>query len=174
MLKKSSIRLSTVFFLLLCFFSGCSKNKDSNIQSYLKGKLDGVAFECTSNIRAFKPMPVPGQGDDPTLIVTGDWPMYSLKLNIFGEGSSITTGDYVFRSDKNRSATLWHNGTVAYYAGHSSCLGCPAQLYGSGRITITEISEKILRGTFEFTTATDPVTMISKTVSEGEFYIKRN
>jgi hypothetical protein len=174
MKMKTIIRLTAALFLLLGFFSGCSKNNDTQIQSYLKGKLDGVAFECTSNIRAFKPMPVPGQGDDPTLIINGDWSMYSLKLNIYGEGSSIAVGPYIFQANKNRSATLWHNGLVPYYAGNSSCLGCPIQLYGSGRITILEISEKIIKGTFEFTTAVDPVTMISKTVSEGEFYIHRN
>ena len=158
---------------ILFLFASCSKSKDFTT-SYLRGKIDGVAFDCNANIRAYKPMPVPGQGgSDPTLIITGNWSLYSLKLNIYGEGSSITAGAYVFQADKNRSATLWYNNIDAYYAGNGSIFS-PPQLYGSGRITILEINESYIRGTFEFTSGLDPATMISKTVSEGEFYIKRS
>ena len=151
----------------------CKKGSD-DFTNYIKGKLDGVAFESNSNIKAFKPMPVPGQnGSDPTLIITGDWPMYSLKLNIYGEGSSISKGTYVFQADKNRSATLWYNGVDAYYAGNGSSF-LPLQLHGSGRITILEISEKSIKGTFEFISEVNGANMLSKTVTEGEFHIKRS
>lgn len=169
---KSMLKFSAVAIGMLLLFANCSKPKDFTT-NYMRGKIDGVAFDCIANIKAFKPMPVPGQGSDPTIIITGNWPMYSLKLNIYGEGSSITAGTYVFQADKNRSATLWYNNIDAYYAGNGSIF-LPPQLHGSGRITILEISENFIRGTFEFTSEVDPGTMISKTVSEGEFYIKRS
>jgi hypothetical protein len=170
---KYMIMKKTIFILTIAFFiMSCKKNSD-DFTSYIKGKLDGVAFECTTNISANKPNPIPGQGSDPTIIITGDWPMYSLKLNIYGEGSNITTGSYVFQADKNRSATLWYNGVDAYYAGNGSMF-LPPQLHGSGRITIMEISEKFIKGTFEFISEVNGSTMLSKTVSEGGFYIKRS
>ncbi len=168
-MKKAFFILTAALFMISC------KKGSNDFTSYLKGKVDGVAFESNSNIKAFKPMPIPGQsGNDPTLIITGDWPMYSLKLNIYGEGSSISTGTYVFQAGKNRSATLWYNGIDAYYAGYNFCIGCPIQLYGSGRITILEISDKSIKGTFEFISAVNGATMLSKTVTEGEFNIKRS
>lgn len=159
---------------MLFLFTGCSKPKDFS-ESYLRGKIDGVAFEC-SNIRAHKPMPVPGSGggDDPTLIVTGEWPGYTIKLNIYGEGSSIIENIYGFQADKNRSATIWYNGVDAYYAGNGGGWGIPAYLAGSGSITILKINKNYIEGRFEFHTDVNGSTGLSKTVTDGDFYIKRS
>lgn len=99
--------------------------------------------------------------------------MYSIKLNIYGEGSSITTGTYVFQGGKNQSATIWQNNVDAYYAGNGGFFD-PIPLHGSGRITILEISEKYIKGSFEFVTDVNGYTGVSKTVTDGEFYIKRS
>ena len=55
---KLKIKFSVIPAILLLLFAGCSKPKDFS-SSYLKGKIDGVAFECTANISANKPEPIP-------------------------------------------------------------------------------------------------------------------
>lgn len=44
---------------------------------------------------------------------------------------------------------------------------------GTGKITILEINEKYNRRTFEFVTGINEAAGILKTVTNGEFYIKR-
>jgi hypothetical protein len=168
---KSITRQITVLFLLLSFFSGCSKNNDPQIQSYFKGKLDGVAFECTSNITANTPEPISGP-PDPTIRITGNWLNNSIKLMLISESSSITTTTYTFQADKNRSATLYI-GSEAYYAGPSGTFMPPA-LHGSGSITISEVSKNAVKGTFSFTSEISPATGLAKSITDGEFYVKRN
>jgi Family of unknown function (DUF6252) len=168
---KSIMKFSAMVACILLLFAGCSKPKDFS-DSYLKGKLNGVSFECNANISANKPEPIPGTGSDPTIRIYGEWPTHSIKLLIIGEGSSITTGSYVFQADKTRTAKLIDN-NVDYYAGNS-CTLSPPQLLGRGRITILEISDKYIKGTFEFITEVDSSTGVSKTVTDGEFYIKRS
>lgn len=158
--------------LVTVITSACKKDKVL-FQSYLKGKMNGVAFECNANISANKPEPIPGQGSDPTIRIWGEWPMHSIKLFITGEGVSLRAGSYVFEGGKNRSATILENNVDAYYAGDSG-FGDPIPLYGSGRITILEISKNYIKGSFEFVTTTYGITGMPKTVTDGEFYIKRN
>ena len=154
----------------------CSKADDFS-SNYLRGKINGEPFECTS-ISANKPMPTPGSGDDPTIIIEGRWPHYYIKLNIYGEGggagSSISEGNYLFQAYRNRSATIWENDVDVYYAGNGGGLGVPAYLAGSGRITIAKIDKNYIKGTFEFITEVNGATTLSKAVTDGEFYIKRN
>jgi hypothetical protein len=168
---KSITRQITVLFLLLSFFSGCSKNNDHQIQSYFKGKLDGVAFECTSNITANTPEPISGPAD-PTIRVTGNWLNNSIKLMLISESSSIATTTYTFQADKNRSATLYI-GIEGYYAGPSGTF-MPSALHGSGSITISEVSKNAVKGTFSFTSEISPATGLAKNITDGEFYVKRN
>jgi hypothetical protein len=174
---KFILNFSIVAAGILLLFANCSKPKDYSTD-YLKGNINGVAFEC-NNIKANTPMPGPsgsGGGNDPTIIITGEWPMYTLKLNIYGEGSSIATGTYVFQADKHRSATIWYNSVDAYYAGPSGggFSGLPLSLTGTGKITILEINKKYIKGSFEFVTAVSGVPGLSKTVTGGEFHIKRS
>ena len=89
------------------------------------------------------------------------------------KGRASQLGLMFSREIRNRSATLWYNGVDAYYAGNSSCLGCPMQLYGNGRITITEINEKSIKGTFEFNSAVNGATMLSKMVIKVNLYQKK-
>ena len=157
-------------FLLITtslFTTSCNKNKDA---SYLRGQLDGEHFECSSTVRANQPERIPGLGDDPTLRITAEWPSYSLKLVLI-TGGSIGKGTYPFELGKDRSAQMWQNSTDSYYAGNS-CIICPSQLYGSGSITINEITKKYVKGTFEFT-AVNSFSSITKTVTNGEFSVGR-
>ena len=169
---KSIIKFSVLGACILLLFAHCSKPRDYS-SDYLSGNIDGVAFEC-SNIKANKPRPIPnGGGDDPTIIITGEWPGYTIKLNIYGEGTSLTTGTYVFQADKNRTATIWHNNVDSYYAGNSGWFS-PLQLHGSGRIIIHDINNNYIKGSFEFVTAVNGWTGVSKSVTNGGFHIKRD
>ena len=160
-----------VLLTLVLLFAFC--NKPNNFSaSYLKGKIDGIAFECNANITANKPEPIPGFGSDPTLIITGSWPMYSIKILILNKSPKVSVGTYEIEIDKQRSATIVWNGVDNYYAG-SGGLILP-QLFGNGRFTILEISDKYVKGIFEFATDVNSATGNLKTVSDGEFYIKRN
>jgi Family of unknown function (DUF6252) len=166
-LKK--LHFCTLIIGLLFLSPGCKKNNDT--ENYLRGKTDGQSFESNAGITANKPEPIPGAGDDPTLRLTGDWPSYSLKLMLIGEGK-IRTGTYTFESSKERSATLSFNTNDAYYAGSQGFFLGGGPLMGSGSITITEVSKKYVKGNFEFT-AVDLPQGNTKTVTNGEFSINR-
>lgn len=168
-MKMVFITAALSVMLLLVY---CSKSNDFSA-SYLKGTMDGIAFECTANIQANKPEPIPGLGSDPTLRITGEWPLYSLKLILHNSGSSLSVGTYVFEGGQTRSATIVHNGVDSYYAGNGGLFN-PVSLYGSGRITIQEINSMYVKGSFEFVTAVNSTTGNFKTVTNGEFYIKRS
>jgi len=170
---KLSVKLLTAIVSVSLLFSSCSKPKDFS-ENYLRGKIDGILFECNANIRANKPEPIPGQGNDPNINIIGDWPGFSIHLFISGEGSGITTGSYVFEAYKDRSATLHEDNANSnfYYAGNGGTFD-PVLLHGSGKITILYINQKYVKGNFEFVTDVNGATGISKTVVDGEFYIKR-
>jgi hypothetical protein len=155
-------------FLLM----GCSKDNGSSFNSYLRGKIDGVAFECTSGITANTPETISGPAD-PTIRITGNWLNNSIRLMIISESSSLASGVYPFDANKNRSGTLYL-GADAYYAGPTGggLTGLPLTLKGSGSITITEVSKQYVKGSFQFTSG--PNNSVTKSVTEGDFYVKRN
>lgn len=171
---KQKIKFSVFLAILLVLFAGCSKPKDFS-SSYLKGKIDGVAFECTTNISANKPEPIPGTGggDDPTIRISGEWMTHSIKLVITNEGTSIHPAKYTFETGKWRNANLIWNNSESYYAG-DGCIICVSPVHGSGSITILEISKGYIKGTFEFITEPSIGGNVFKTVTDGEFYINRN
>ncbi len=162
-----NIFIAAVFFVIA--LPGCKKDNDP-FTPYVRGKVDGVAFECNTNITANKAEQVPGGPADPTLRITGGWSSNSINLYILSESSSLAGGDYVFQADKQRAATIRISGD-AYYAGYGSPFLPPA-LHGSGKITLVEISSNYVRGNFEFTS--EPYMGVVKTITGGEFYIKRN
>src|SRR5215204_6547661 len=121
---KLKIKFPVITAILLLLFADCSKPKDFS-SSYLKGKIDGAAFECTANISANKPEPIPGSGggDDPTIRISGDWMTHSIKLIITSEGTSIHSANYIFEAGKWRSASLVWSSSETYYAG-DGCVIC--------------------------------------------------
>lgn len=149
----------------------CRKDSGSSANSYLRGKIDGVAFKCTSDITANTPEPISGPAD-PTIRVTGNWLNNSVRLMILSESSSISSGTYSFDASKQRSGTLYI-GSDAYYAGPTGggFSGLPLTLTGSGSITIAEVSKNYVRGSFHFTSG--PNMGVTKTITEGDFSIKR-
>ncbi len=171
---KSSLKLSTAVLFLSFLLINCSKNKGS-FESYLKGTLDGVAFECTSNIKAYKPEQLPGSGSDPKLTIIGNWGDKSIQLFITDYLKSVRTGQYVFNSS-NVSYVASAELSIGFdnFGAGNNCTNCvPNPIWGSGSISILEISEKYVKGTFGFVTEPDFATGIVKTITNGEFYIKR-
>src|SRR5689334_2101146 len=124
-------------FLLI----SCSKNDVS--ENIVKGKMNGVDFSFSTSARANKPEPGSSGPDDPVLRITGNFDAFSFKLILIQQSSSINTGTYVFQIDKNYSATITENNINSdnYYAGPAG-FGAPPHLYGSGTVTIQEISKK--------------------------------
>ncbi len=160
----------TLIVAILFLSPSCKKTNDE--KNYVRGMIDGQAFECTAGITANEPQPIPGSGDDPNLRLTGEWPFYTLKLMLLSE-RTIKTGTYTFEQSKQRSATLLNNNTDTYYAGPQGPFTPGAQLRGRGSITITEVSKKHVKGNFEFT-AVSNVPAATKTVTNGEFSINRH
>lgn len=156
-------------------FAGCKKDNDQNnspatppaFQSYIKFKLDNVLTECNAQITASYFPLIP----DTSISISGGWNSVGIKLDVSGNQQLLTTGTYTFNSAKWHSGTIWANSpTVRYVAGMDLFLNMYS---GSGYITITEISAQYVKGTFEFITGIDIPTNTFKTVTNGEFYVKR-
>jgi len=165
------MKLILILPVIICFlscFTGCKKDNITNSTNYLKGKVDGVSFECNSNIWA-----TPEGAGDKIISFRGDWPSYSILFYLDGQGSNITTGSYNFQTGKLYNAIIYQNND-GYSAGYFCGSFSPCTFEGSGKITFLEISKKNIKGTFEFATSVNGATGSLKTVTAGEFYIKRN
>jgi hypothetical protein len=154
---------ATVMLIMSC-------QKDNETENYVRGQLDGQAFECNTGMSANKPEPIPGSGSDPTLRITGQWADFSLRLMLLGEGT-LQQGTYHFAGDKKRSATLVHNNITTYYAGDPGPFNS-GQLVGSGSITIIKISAHVVKGSFAVTVVENP-SRNKKTITSGEFWLQR-
>ena len=165
MKRYSFLLMFCFFFSLISLFNACKKDKGSN--NYLKGKIDGVSFECISNIRA-----TPSGAGDKVIFFRGDWSTYSIQFYLDGNGSNITTGSYNFQTGNVYNVILYQD-NVGYSAGYFCGFASPCSFGGSGKITLLEINKKHLKGTFQFVTSINGGASISKTVSDGEFYIDR-
>jgi hypothetical protein len=154
---------------LICF--SCKKDNSPStstpvFQSYLKFKLDGTATESSTLIRASYLQGIP----DSVVGISGAWANGSIALRA-SKQPLLTLGTYIFIAGKWDAGTIWTNSPAnRYVAGAGSFLGSYG---GSGQITITELSNEYVKGTFEFVTVPDPATGIFKTVTNGEFHIKR-
>ena len=159
------IIFAAIILHFITIFAGCSKNND--VKNYLRGNIDGVSFECTSDFRATK-----SAAGNKTIFFSGNTPVFAFNFYIDGQGNDITSGIYDFVSGVQRNVTLYE-GNVGYSAGFFFCLG-PCFLQGSGKIAVQEISKKYIKGTFEFVTAANAATGLFKTVTNGEYYISRD
>ena len=163
MKKNFMLLILCLASLLFGPFSACKKDSEAN--NYLRGKIDGVSFESTSEIWA-----TPGQSGDKIIAFTGDWSPNSIRFYLDGQGSDITTGSYNFQTGKKYNATLYQD-DWGYGSGYFCGFASPCSFRGSGKITLLEISKKRIKGNFEFVAVNGAGEL--KTVSDGEFYIKR-
>ena len=166
---KKSFFVSVIISIGI-IFPCCKKNNDSSFQSYIRMALNGTKVECNAHIQANPPFL--GDTTDSFLNISGNWPADAIELEINEPPAATTTGSYTFEPGKWRSATVWIGNNPGYPYGAGGG-GLDSNLYGSGRITILEISKDYVMGSFEFTTAIDPATHISQSATDGEFYIKR-
>jgi Family of unknown function (DUF6252) len=164
--------INIIFFSALLLCLGCKKYPPQNtspvFQSYLKFKLNNVPIECTALIKAtyFLPSITP----DTAITITGSWADGDIALAVI-KGQLLTPGTYTFTSSKLHSGTIWTKSPAGrYIAGADLFLGV---YNGSGQITITEISTDYVKGNFDFITGVDITTNTFKTVTSGEFHIKR-
>ena len=163
---KSIFNFLTVIICIIVCFTGCKKDTEAN--NYLRGKIDGVSFECVSEIWV-----TPEGAGDKIISFRGDVSPWSVRFYLDGQGSNITAGTYIFQSGVLRNVILLNN-TGNYGAGYFCGFGTPCTFDGSGKIIILEINKKHIKGTFEFVTSVSPATSTFKTITDGEFYIKRN
>jgi Family of unknown function (DUF6252) len=165
---KRVIVIGVVFTAVLV--ASCKKNNTQPFQSYLKFKLDNVQTECNSHISAtYLP---PTVGADNIISISGNWVggAVALKLN---EGQVLTPGTYIFQTGTWRSGEIWTDGPASRYYGAGGGGDFNSLVYGSGHIIITAISAEYVKGNFNFVTYIDGATNSFKTVTNGEFYIKR-
>jgi len=165
---KPVLNLLLPAICILIYCTGCKKDSDSSSSSYLRGKVDGVAFECNSDIRA-----TTGGAGDKTIFFRGDWPSYSIRFFLDGQGSDITAGSYNFQTGIKCNAVLYQNND-GYSAGYFCDPFSACVFYGSGRITILQINKKHIKGTFEFVTSINGATGNLKNITDGDFSIKRD
>lgn len=154
---------SLLFFGML--LTGCSKKTEQN--NFMRGSINGVSFECSSGFDA-----TVGAAGNRQIFFKGNNAQYSFSFYLDGQSSDIVPGNYIFTSGILRSATVYE-GSEGYGAGQFTCIPACA-LQGSGSINISGIDKKHVEGSFEFVTAVNPGTGLTKTVTGGSFYVKRN
>lgn len=167
-MKKNFFLFTLCFACLLVALTNSCK-KDTGANNYLRGKIDGVSFECNSNFWA-----TPGGEGDKIISFRGDAPPYSIRFYLDGQGSNITTGSYNFQAGKQYNAIVYENNDDYSAGGFYNLFSVSYTFFGSGKITILEIDKKHIKGTFEFVTSVNGATGMSKIVTDGEFYIERS
>jgi len=173
---KKLLAFITGITILIILFAGCKKtNEPAPQQNYIRFTIDGVPVECKAYTYASIP-----QNPDVIISISGNYPGGSIELKLT-EGSKLTAKQYLFEPFTSRSGEIWTSGPTGRHYSAGSGSATP-NVDGSGQITITEISagtgtvyvyDGYVKGTFEFTTAIDIPTNTFKTVTAGEFYVKR-
>ncbi len=149
--------------LLLCSFlmlAAISCKKDSNGggglvsgQGYMRGTVDGVVKECDLAVTATK---------TDVLSLAGRWGGagggFTININNYNNG-----GPGTYQLGLMGSMAIYSDGTAAETQYVTSMVA------GSGSVTITEINNTHVKGTFTFTGRNTSGT--TKTVSNGEFDI---
>ncbi len=151
----------------LLILPGCSKDNGTS-SSYINGKIDGVPFSTTNDLWA-----TDGRAGDKIIAIRSQSPYYFL-LYLDGGGSDINPGIYDFVPGPNERSAVFYENNIGYSAGQFSCYYGTCPFYGSGKITIRAINKKHVEGSFEFVTNVNGSTGVAKTVSEGDFNVRRD
>lgn len=155
-------QFQTALFASL-FFIACSKKNDNplppeTLKEYFRGKLNGVSFNDTT---LGKILTIPNNG----LQIIGYHPNGS--INLWLRPYTGTIGENLV--NLTNQVFIGNNGGQ-FYAGFIN-----GKIQGSGKITILEITNSFIRGSFECTAPSDSNYAILPTqfVSEGEFKLKK-
>jgi hypothetical protein len=169
------LKLGLLFTIVLLIIVSCKKDNKPSIENYMKFRLDGVQVECD---RKFFAIHKSTAAPDAEISFYAGWGDNLLSFQIFTYGSTdITAGQYVFGPGKAYWAQLWPNGTFpapgVYYSYEAGAQIPSATIQGSGQVTIIEINADLIKGSFDFITGVNSTTGLFKTVTNGEFLIKR-
>ncbi len=164
------MKLITLIISIL-FFAGCKK-PGQEIQSYLRLTIDGARVECDQHIQASSNAGLSIQKLD----ISGNWTTNSL------ESGSIEIELYNYDNTTGEKQFSWP-GRITIWLHHKNVNGAVLsdtyEADGTGgstaKINILEVNNRIIKGTFEFIALmyTGPGTVQTKTITNGEFYIKR-
>ncbi len=172
---KLLLKSVLVFLIILLSITGCKKDSKSSVQNYMRFKLDGVQVECDKHFSATYKTTA---GPDANITFYAGWGDNELDFQLNTNASTdITPGQYVFATGKAYQAHLWPNGTATtpgiIYSYAAGAVVSTLPIVGSGQITIIEINAGYIKGSFDFITAVNSSTGLFKTVTNGEFLIKR-
>ncbi len=161
MFKIKIIRIVLVLAITSFLIAGCKKKEAAPpFVSYLKLDIDGTTAENDRYINAS------GYRTPPHLIGIAA----NLKPYIFNK-NSIEWEIYDFMEAPGEYAIPGPVGTIRYIT-----LFQPEATFvaKAGKITILEVDKNYIKGTFEFITHIDQYTGIQKTITNGQFHIKRS
>jgi hypothetical protein len=172
---KLSLKSVPVFTIILLSIAACKKDNKQSVQNYMRFKLDGVQVTCDGKFGASYKSTV---GPDANITFYSGWGDNALDFQIFTYATTdIMPGQYVFGPGKAYFAQLWPNGTLTtpgiHYSYEAGSIISSPSIPGSGQITITEINADYIKGNFDFITGVNSATGLFKTVTNGEFLIKR-
>ncbi len=172
---KLLLKLASVFFIIILSITACKKDSRASVQNYMRFKLDGVQLECDNGFFAVSKSTVTPDAD---ITFYAKWGDNELDFQIFTYATTdIKPGQYLFGPGKAYQAQLWPNGTLTTPGIHYSYVAganVPSTVIaGSGQITIIEINAGYIKGSFDFITGVNSTTGLFKTVTNGEFLIKR-
>lgn len=166
---KLLLKVVSVFLIILLSIAACKKDSKPSVQNYMRFKLDGVQVECDSKFYATYKTTV---GPDAAISFYAHWGDNALDFELFtSTNTDITPGQYVFGPGKSYRAEIWPNGTLTTPGNHYSYVAGGGA--GSGQITIIEINTDYIKGSFDFITGVNSLNGLFKTVTNGEFLLKR-
>ena len=162
--KPYNMKGQLIFTTIACIiFIACSKKNNSSLppetfKEYFRGKLNGVVFNDTS---LGSILSTPDNG----LQINGYHANGGISLWL--KPYSGSTGENLV--NQSNSAFVGNNGGL-YYAGFIN-----GKIQGTGKISILEITNNFIRGTFDFIAPADSNYAILPTqfVTEGEFKLKK-
>jgi hypothetical protein len=182
-MKKQAFLLITILGLLATFFNACSKNNDTpGNDYYIRFKQDGVQKEYRAAIVA----------DMPDTATQGMYGMLITGLKELSASEQISVGvfdythqpiktnqDYQMRYDFEPGGGIDILSHITYnQAGdaHSSSVSVQDNRYESAHITLTEITDKYVKGVFSGKILKDPTENspeVLYNITDGEFYAMR-
>jgi len=154
--------------ILICFvFSslcGCKKSNDSP-KNYFRITIDGI-IENTPNLEM---QSIPSNN---SLFIKIKWSGAGLDISLNPYDFSLGEKNIVANpSTSNISPRFSLYYPDQYYAGDNGWFS--GNITGSGKINILEINNNYVKGTFEFVSGLNPITNKIKTITNGEFQVKR-
>jgi hypothetical protein len=162
--NRRNMKIALLAFL---FFWGCTK-KDQLQDNYFKVSVDGQSISCDQLIHASENNAQAGQ----FLIISGNWKINSgetgsVEIAVFNFPNA--PGEYQLDAPGFGRLSLYHGDGAATVTESYKADGSRGT---TGKVTILEVNDKMIRGTFEFTGLSENDNGATKNAA-GEFYIKR-